>query len=143
MTFTLKRQLTVALENEPGRLAEISRIVAEAGHSIHGLCVIDNVEKGLVRILVSDPGNCAELLNNRGFYVVESEVLAITVPNSRGTFARVTRALADNRINIDYAYLTAGPAAETSLMVMKVSDLDGAEAALGSVVERDDPSPVI
>jgi len=143
MTFTLKRQLTVALENEPGRLAAISRILAEAGQSIHGLCVIDNIEQGVVRMLVSDPGSCADLLHHHGFYVVESEVLAISVPNRRGVFARVTRVLAENRINIDYAYLTAGEGTDTSLMVMKVSDLVAAEKVLVGLNESGNESPVI
>lgn len=143
MIFDLKRQLTVALENEPGRLAAISGILAEAGQSIHGLCVIDNIEKGVVRMIVSDPASCADLLNQRGFYVVESEVLAISVPNVRGVFAGVTRVLAEHRINIDYAYLTAGEGAETSLMVMKVSDLVAAESALLGLDQPDDGSPAI
>ncbi|MEZ5274833.1 MAG: ACT domain-containing protein [Opitutaceae bacterium] len=143
MNFDLRRQLTVALENEPGRLAAISRILAEAGHSIHGLCVIDNIEQGVVRMLVSDPGSCADLLNHHGFCVVESEVLAISVPNLKGVFARVTRVLAENRINVDYAYLTAGEGSDTSLMVMKVSDLVAAESVLVALNESGDGSPVI
>ena len=130
MTFTLRRQLTVALENEPGRLALISRLLADSGVTIDGLCVIDNIEQGVVRILPSDADACHEHLTSHGFYVVESEVLAVNLSSIRGILARVTQALADGKINIDYAYVTAAHEAGYSMLVMKVSDLPMAESIL-------------
>ena len=84
MTFTFRRQLTVALENEPGRLAGISGLLADAGLAIEGLCVVDNIDKGVVRIISSDADECRRLLTDQGHCVVESEVLAVSVPNERG-----------------------------------------------------------
>ncbi len=130
MTFTFRRQLTVALDNEPGRLAEISGLLAEAGLAIEGLSVVDNIDKGVVRIISSDADTCHSLLTRKGLGVVESEVLAVSVPNERGRLARVSQALGEARINIDYAYVTAAPDAGISLLIMKVSDLDQAEAVL-------------
>jgi hypothetical protein len=130
MTFTLRRQLTVALENEPGRLAMISRLLTDSGVTIDGLCVIDNIEQGVVRILPSDADLCHDQLTSNGFYVVESEVLAINLSSMHGILARVTQALADGKINIDYAYVTAAHEAGYSMLVMKVSDLPMAESIL-------------
>lgn len=133
MTFTFRRQLTVALENEPGRLAEISGLLADAGLAIEGLCVVDNIDKGVARIISSDADECHRLLTDKGLCVVESEVLAVTVPNERGRLARVSHALGESLINIDYAYVTASPEAGTSLLIMKVSDLAQAEAVLAEI----------
>ena len=130
MTFTLRRQLTVALENEPGRLAAISQILADSGVEIDGLCVIDNIEQGVVRILPSDADLCHDHLTVAGFYIVESEVLAVNLSNMHGILARVTRALADGKVNIDYAYVTAAHDAGYTMLVMKVSDLPLAESIL-------------
>jgi len=130
MTFTLRRQLTVALENEPGRLAAISRLLADSGVAIDGLCVIDNIEQGVVRIVPSDADTCHETLTSNGFYVVESEVLAVNLNNLRGTLSRVTRALARARVNIDYAYVTAPMEPGYSMLITKVSDLPLAESIL-------------
>ncbi|RKX34299.1 MAG: amino acid-binding protein [Verrucomicrobia bacterium] len=130
MTFTLRRQLTVALENEPGRLASISRLLANSGVTIDGLCVIDNIEQGVVRILPSDADVCHDHLTSRGFYVVESEILAVNLSNMHGILARVTEALAHGKVNIDYAYVTAARDAGYSMLAMKVSDLPLAESIL-------------
>jgi hypothetical protein len=130
MTFTLRRQLTVALENEPGRLAAISQLLADSGVTIDGLCVIDNIEQGVVRIVPSDADACRDHLTSNGYYVVESEILAVNLSNMHGILARVTQALARGKVNIDYAYVTAAHESGYSMLVMKVSDLPQAESIL-------------
>jgi hypothetical protein len=130
MTLTLRRQLTVALENEPGRLAMICRLLADSGVTIDGLCVIDNIEQGVVRILPSDADLCHDQLTSHGFCVVESEVLAVNLSIMHGILARVTEALAHEKVNIDYAYVTAAHEAGYSMLIMKVSDLPMAESIL-------------
>ena len=47
--------------------------------AIDGLCVIDNIEQGVVRIVPTDADACHDHLTSRGFYVVESEVLAVNL----------------------------------------------------------------
>jgi hypothetical protein len=131
MQFTVERQLTVALENEPGRLAEISRIVAGAGVNIQALCVVDNIEQGVVRLLVDDPSRCREALAGQGCCVVEAEVLAIRLSDRRGKLATVTKALADARVNIDYAYATIDPGEPHGRLVVKASNTRLAEEILG------------
>ncbi len=133
MQFSIKRQLTVALQNQPGRLAEISQIVATNGLNIEALCVVDNVEQGVVRLLVDEPARCRELLVEDGFYVVEAEVLAIHLADRRGKLAVVTKALAASQINIDYAYSTVDHVQAATLLVMKVSNIRLAESVLGQL----------
>ncbi|HEX9783884.1 MAG TPA: hypothetical protein VGA56_14270 [Opitutaceae bacterium] len=130
MQFSVKRQLTVALQNQPGRMAEISQIIATNGLNIEALCVVDNVEQGVIRLLVDEPARCKELLVENGFYVVEAEVLAIHLSDRRGKLAVVTKALATAQINIDYAYATVDHPKANTLLVMKVSSVRLAEKVL-------------
>jgi hypothetical protein len=135
MKFAVKRQLTVALENQPGRLAEISQLIAGQGLNIEALCVVDNIEQGVARLLVDDPTRCRAALAGGGFYVVEAEVLAIRLTDRRGRLATVTRALASAHINIDYAYATVDHAEAGTLLVMKVSNTRLAEDILARLAE--------
>ena len=127
MDFVVKRQLTVALENQPGCLANISQIISDHGLNIEALCVIDNVEQGVVRLLVDDPAQCKDVLIRKGFYVVEAEVLAIKLTDRRGKLATLTKALAAAHINIDYAYATVDHVEAHTLLVLKVSNIRMAE----------------
>ena len=136
MEFAVKRQLTVALQNQPGRLADISQLIASHGFNIEALCVIDNVEQGVVRLLVSDAGKCKDLLVKEGFYVVEAEVLAIQLSDRKGKLALVTKSLASARINIDYAYATVDHPKARTLLVIKVSNVRMAEEILSKLKDE-------
>ncbi len=136
MQFALKRQLTVALQNQPGTLAEISRVIAGAGYSIEALCVVDNIEQGVVRLLVDEPAKCKDLLIQEGFYVVEAEVFAVNLTDRRGKLAAVTKALAAAKLNIDYAYSTVDHQGAHTLLVMKVSNSRLAEEILSKLADE-------
>jgi len=136
MHYALKRQLTVALQNQPGTLAEISRVVSAGGCSIQALCVVDNVEQGVVRLLVDDPGTCKSLLEQAGFYVVEAEVFAVNLTDRRGKLAAVTKALAAAKLNIDYAYSTVDHQGAHTLLVMKIANPRMAEDILSQLTDE-------
>jgi hypothetical protein len=136
MDFSVKRQLTIALENQPGRLAHISEVIAKSGLNIEALCVIDNVEQGVVRLLVDDPARCKELLVEEKLYVVEAEVLAIRLTDRRGKLATLTNALAAAHINIDYAFSTVDHSGAHTLLVLKVSNTRLAEDILNRLQDE-------
>src|SRR3954463_15545349 len=104
MKYTIHRQLSVAIENQPGRLAAIGKAMAVHGVNIKDLSVVDNVEQGMIRLITSDPAGCKALLVQEGLYVVEADVLAFILKDTPGELALLCQALADAKINIDYAY---------------------------------------
>lgn len=134
MDFAAKRQLSVALSaNEPGRLATLTDVISARGFNIEALCVVDDTDHGVVRLLVDQPAECKDALLEAGFSVVEAEVLAIKLTDRKGRLALVTKALAAARINVDYAYSTVDHREAHTLLVMKVSDARLAEGILESV----------
>jgi len=136
MEFALKRQLSVALQaDEPGRLAALTHLVSDRGFNIEALCVVDNMDQGVVRVLVDQPGPCKDMLLAEKFSIVEAEVLAIKLTDRKGRLATVTKALAAARINIDYAYSTVDHREAHTLLVMKVSDARLAESILHGLAE--------
>ena len=126
MNYTIQRQLSVAIENQPGRLAAMSRAMAAHGINIKDLSVVDNVEQGMIRLVTSDPIACKALLLKEGFYVVEADVLVVILKDTPGTLAVFCEAMGDAKINIDYAYGSEDPSEEHVRIVMKVSNLEKA-----------------
>ena len=123
MKYTIQRQLSVAIENQPGKLAELSLALATHGINIKDLSVVDNVEQGVIRLVPSDPAMCKTLLVQEGFYVVEADVLIVILPDTPGQLARFCQALAKAQINIDYAYGSEDRPEQSIRLVMKVSNL--------------------
>lgn len=138
MHYTTERQITIVLENQPGRLGVIGRLLAAEGVNIEALSVIDNIEQGVVRLVTSDADRCRRVLAGAGLYLVEADVLVVGTADRPGKLAEICDALAAARINVDYAYTSAaghgGDADGRSRLIFKVSNLKAAQeifAALG------------
>lgn len=126
MKYAVHRQLSIAIENQPGRLAAISRALAEQSINIRDLSVVDNVEQGMIRLVSSDAARCKTVLTKLGLYVVEADVLEVILRDTPGKLAVLSQALADAQINIDYAYGSEDRSQEHIRIIMKVSNLSKA-----------------
>lgn len=135
MKYIVQRQLSVAIENQPGRLAAIGKAMAARGINIKDISVVDNVEQGMIRLVPSDPEACKALLIKEGFYVVEADVLVVILKDAPGKLAVLCQAIADARVNIDYAYGSEDPSEEHVRLVMKVSNLARACQVIESLPE--------
>ncbi|HWN96338.1 MAG TPA: amino acid-binding protein [Methylomirabilota bacterium] len=135
MNFRLQRQITVAIENQPGRLAAISKALATGGINIKDLSILDNVEQGVIRLVTSDAAACKALLTAQGFRPVEAEVLVVDLPDMPGKLAVLAEALATGGVNIDYAYGSEEPAEKRMRVVLKVSPLTRACEIVQSLQE--------
>ena len=135
MNYSVQRQLSVAIENQPGRLAAITRVMGNRGINIKDLSVVDNVEQGMIRLVTNDPVGCKALLIQEGFYVVEADVLVFILKDTPGRLSTLCQALADAKVNIDYAYGSEDPSEEHIRIVMKVSNLEKACQVILTVQE--------
>ena len=75
-------QLSIFLENRAGRLAEVTRILAESGVNIRALSLADTSDFGILRLIVSDFEKAKENLKAGGFTVGRTTVVAV---GSEGT----------------------------------------------------------
>ena len=123
MICTIERQLSVAIENQPGRLASIAQLLAQNRINIRDLTVLDNIEQGMIRFIPSDPVLCRTLLVGAGLYVIEAEVMVVILKDLPGDLAKISEALAQAQINIDYASGTEDSSEKEMRLVFKVSQL--------------------
>lgn len=135
MKVEIRRQLTIALENYPGRLADVSSLLAHHAINIEALALIDNIEQGVIRFVVSKPDEARTVLKANGFYLIEADVLAVDVVDRLGQLSSVTQALAKSQINIDYAYGSGDRPGETTRVIFKVSDIETARDILANLEE--------
>lgn len=136
MHVRFQRQLSVALENQPGRLAAISRLLADRGIHIEAISVIDNVEQGVVRLMTSDPVVSRAALEDAGLHVVEAEVIAIETRDRLGKLALITEALAEAGVNIEYAYASVDHAGAQTRLILKTSHPRQAGEVLTALRDR-------
>lgn len=133
MHYSIQRQLSVAIENKPGRLAKIARLMAEQNINIRNLCVIDNIEQGMIRLVPSDPDACREILRQANYFVVEADVLVIILKDNPGQLESVCHALDAVGVNIEYAYGSEDAREEEERIIFKVSNMTEAIKAISTL----------
>ncbi len=100
----MAKQLTIFVENRPGRLKSISENLQRANIDIRAFTIQDRGDYGLLRLIVDKPNEAYLALADLGCACALKDVLAISVPDQPGNFHRLTSALAVNGINILDAY---------------------------------------
>ena len=124
------RQISVFVENKPGRLAELTGFLAEGGVSIRAFSIADTTDFGILRLIVSDTQKAAEVLKAAGVAVSITEVVGISIPDVTGAFAKVVKVLADAGENVEYAYAFLTPEAGHAYVIVRVDDNAVATAVL-------------
>lgn len=119
-------QLSVFLQNEPGRLARMCRALAEAGLNMHALVVADTSEYGVARVICDRPHSAKVVLEREGFAGSVTKVLAVEVPDRPGGLAEVLEALDAASVNVEYLYCFQRPDASSAVDILRVEDPDAA-----------------
>ena len=121
------KDLTITLEDQPGRLGDLGEATAAAGINIEGLCATTSGGRAEVHVLVDDEAAAREALGSAGIDVdAETDVLVVELEDRPGTLADVARKLADAGVNIGLAYSTFGGVR----LVLGVDDLDRARSVV-------------
>ena len=82
-------QLSFFLENEPGHLARLCRVLAGAGVNIITLSLADTAQFGILRLIVDDWRKAKTAIEARGCTVKVAEVIATQVEDRPGGLADV------------------------------------------------------
>lgn len=114
--------VTVPLENTPGTLAEVTRILAKEKINIEAVESDSIGEIGFVRLVTNNPDRTQKILRSAGYPVTTSELVEITLANKPGELARVCKSLADSNINIEGLWGSAGTSGGTGRVVIRVGD---------------------
>jgi hypothetical protein len=130
-TVPTTKQITVFLENKPGRLANVLSSLAREKVNLTALSVMDRHEHNVLRIVPDDTAQAAKVLSGLNIPFTEAEVLLVELRNQPGALARVCETLAGEHIAIDYAYCSSGGRNGRVFGVFKVSNTDKATRVLG------------
>ncbi len=131
-----RKQVTVFLENKPGRLAHVLAGLAQSKINIVALSVMDRHEHGVLRLVTEDEAATAKTLHTMNAHFTESDVLAVELKNQPGALAHICERLAEEHIAIEYAYCSSGGRNGRVFGIFKVSNLEKAQRILGEGVKN-------
>jgi hypothetical protein len=126
--MAIGREITLRLPNSSGALADATRLLADEHVNVLAASLEAN---GQLRLIVDNHLRACEALRAGHHKVVERDVLIVDVPNRSGALASALRLAADARVNVDYAYASAGAQAAHTTVILGVEDAVRAAAATG------------
>ncbi|MBR5286970.1 MAG: ACT domain-containing protein [Clostridia bacterium] len=129
--MTLK-QISVFVENKPGKLQQLTDVLAKNAINMRALSLAETSEFGIVRIIVEDIEAASAVLTAESFIHTISKVIGVAIPDEPGGLNRVLSILSDAKINVEYMYaFLGGKDAAHAYMIFHVHDAKAAVAALG------------
>lgn len=116
----LEKQFSIFVQNKVGSLGELCSNLSKQNVNIRAISIIDDLEWGIVRLVVNDTEKTKEILQNLGLMYGESQVLTAELPNHPGALAELADRLAKKKINIEQAFATA--TGEGAVVVLSTTD---------------------
>jgi hypothetical protein len=123
-------QISIFIENKFGRLAEVTRILGDAGINIRTLSLADTSDFGILRLIVNDTEKAKAVLKERGFTVNKTEVVAVEIPDRPGGLADILQVLDEGGINVEYMYAFVERRGENAVMIFRFDETQKAISAL-------------
>ena len=124
-------QLSIFLENKAGRLAQVTKTLAEAGINIRALSLADTSDFGILRLIVDKPDEAEKALKSMGLTVRLTDVIAIEISDTPGGFASALNVLKDRDVEIEYAYAFISRDEGRACVILRVDDNDKAIKLFG------------
>jgi hypothetical protein len=126
------KQLSVSLVNKPGRLADVLAAMNKMKVSFRALAVMDSSDRGSVRFVPDDFASATSVLEKLSVPFDVVDVLLVEIPTHPGGFGNICKRLADEHLNIDYAYcsFSGEKSRGGALAVVRVNDLAKAQRVL-------------
>jgi hypothetical protein len=125
------KQISVFLENKPGRLANVLLALAREKLNIAALTVMDSHEHSVLRCVIDDLDRARQILKGLSIPFSETDVVSVDLRNQPGELAHVCELLGAQHINIEYAYCSAGGRNGKTVGIFKVSNPSKAMRILG------------
>lgn len=120
-------QLSVFVENQPGKLAEVLGVLHDHRINIRAMAVADTADFGILRIIVNEPEKVQHILRGAGLTVKATPVLSVVLSDQPGSLFEKVSKLSSAGVNIEYIYAFAANSTEIARVVLKVDNMSLAE----------------
>ena len=126
----VRKEITVALENAPGRLGHLCGCLAERKINILAISVVESANMGLVRMVVDKPAAAIKMIRECCPMTLNvCEVLELSAPNKPGILAKIAARLGKKRVNIEYIYGSVAGRGKATI-ILKPSSIKRAKPLL-------------
>jgi len=120
------KQLSLFLENKPGALSRPMRLLAKARLNILTLSIADTNQFGILRLILRDWEKAKQLLEQDGFVVRVTDMVAVEVKDRPGGLAEILDVLGKSGINVEFMYAFTEKRENQAVLIFRFDDPDAA-----------------
>ena len=121
------KQISIFVENKPGRLSAVTNILKENNIDIRALSIADTRDFGILRLIVNDPQKACEALKDADCTVTLTDVMAVAVDDTPGGLDKIMELLYAGHISVEYMYAFISKTDKEAFVILRVEDNDTAE----------------
>ncbi|MEE8495901.1 MAG: hypothetical protein V3S21_05420 [Xanthomonadales bacterium] len=110
-------QISIFLENSPGRLLEVTRAFGDAGVNLGALSLTETSGFGVLRLLLSDLTKARKIAMDRHWPARVDQVVVARIPDTPGSLSELLTPLCQNRIDVEYMYAFTGLTSREAVMI--------------------------
>ncbi|MDR2553049.1 MAG: ACT domain-containing protein [Treponema sp.] len=118
------KQISVFLENNAGRLGEVTRVLADSGINLRAISIADTADFGILRLIVNDYEKAVAALSAAGFTTRITSVAAVEIEDTPGSLAAVMELFRKTSVNIEYLYASLEGREGKAVVIFKLEDHD-------------------
>ena len=135
-------QISVFLENKPGTLQAMTKVLADHSIDIRALSLAETKDFGIARLIVDDPFSASGVLKDADYVASMTQVLAFEIPDIPGGLSKLLEYFSETGVNVEYMYSSLGKDATNAYMIFRVHHTEKSEGALKAkgLKAVDDPS---
>ncbi len=122
----LVQQISVYVENRPGRLAAFTQVMADCKVDMKAISIADTSDFGILRCIVDKPDVAVEALKDNGFAASITEVLALGITNQPGGLDKAADLLNEANISIEYIYSFMTTIKGSAVIIFRVDNTEKA-----------------
>ena len=117
-------QVSVIIENKPGKLNQISEILSRNDININALTISDAGIYGIIKMLLNKPQKGCAILTDEGISASLKDIIVIESENVPGAIYGPTELLSRNNINIEDAYGFMLSGRNKAMFVFQVDEIE-------------------
>ncbi|HAN44838.1 MAG TPA: acetolactate synthase [Ruminococcaceae bacterium] len=116
------KQISVFVENKPGRLKEITKVLSDNNIDIRALSVADTTDFGIVRLIVNNPDLAEKVLKQADYTVSITKVIGIGIIDKPGGLYEALNLLDAAHISVEYMYAFICRQTDAAYVVLRVEN---------------------
>ena len=125
-------QLSIAIDDTPGRLNQICEILEKEQINIKGFMAFSELDLHRFKVIVDTPEQAYNVLMANSFAVHSKEVIAVGAPDHPGGLNIVLRALKEAGVNVETLYPFITLKGDDAILIIEVDEIQKAKEILRS-----------